>query len=220
MNCPYRSTQGEQTIDALLDFDTLGPRRAANEQASSRNCVPWIQNDKVVCTQAPFRLSRPDRWRYIREMALDETGIELHSIHAAITNGYTNETWREYRSNASSCARLRLPATSETAAALDIERKIETRFLVVYLATTTNQAPDRDNDQNAAMHNLEEQHNLTSAVLHDLAHKVIPNRLSTPGSPIDLLEPDSNFTGIGICFDFGHACLVGYLFNEIEITPR
>ena len=112
------------------------------------------------------------------------------------------------------------PAISETAAALNIARKTETRFLIVHLGMAINQAPDHDNGPKAAMHSLKKLHNLKSTVGLDLALTIILNRRSSPASLIRFFEQDSNLTGIRLCFDRWHACLIGDLIDEIEIASE
>ena len=107
-------------------------------------------------------------------------------------------------------------AISDAASALDIAQQIDTRFLVVHLGTPTTQATNRNNDPQAATRSLHERHNLTKPVGIKLTLEVIPNKFSTLTNLIRGLEKDSDLTGIGVCLDFGHACLVGNLIDEIE----
>ena len=112
------------------------------------------------------------------------------------------------------------PAISETAAALNIAEKTETRFLIVHLAMAINQAPYHDNGPKTAMYSLKQLHNQKSAVWLHLALTIILNRRSSPASLIRLFEQDSNLTGIRLCFDRGRACLIGDLIDKIEIASE
>lgn len=107
-------------------------------------------------------------------------------------------------------------AIEETHAALNVARKIETTFLVAHLGTPTSYAPDHDNDPRAAAQSVAELHDLTSPLGVQLALEVIPNRLSTATALVDLLENEADRTGLGVCFDFGHAFLGSDVIDEIE----
>ena len=147
---------------------------------------------------------------------LDDTRLRLHAIHAPITESYVGGTWGPVFSTAWSLAEERARAIEETHAALNIARRIETGFLVVHQGTPTSYAPDRDNDPRAAARSVTELHALTHPLGLQLALEVIPNTLSTALALVDLLENEADRTGLGVCFDFGHAFLGGDVIAEIE----
>ena len=147
---------------------------------------------------------------------LDDTRLQLHAVHAPITESYLHGTWGPVFSTARSLAAERSRAVEETHAALNVARQIETGFLVVHLGTPTSYAPDRDNDPRAAARSVTELHALTHPLGLQLALEVIPNRLSTATALVDLLEDEADRTGLGVCLDFGHAFLGGNVIDEIE----
>ena len=147
---------------------------------------------------------------------LDDTRLQLHAIHAPITDSHVDGTWGRVFSTAWSVDQERARAIEETHAALNVARRIETGFLVVHLGTPNSYAPDHDNDPRAAARSVTELHALTHPLGLQLALEVIPNTLSTATALVDLLEAEGDRTGLGVCLDFGHAFLGGDVIDEIE----
>ena len=151
---------------------------------------------------------------------LDDTRLQLHAIHAPITESYIDGTWGPLFSTAWSLREERARAIEEIQAALNVARRIETGFLVVHLGTPTGYASDRDNHPTAAARSVTELHDLTSPLGLQLALEVIPNTLSTATALVDLLENESDRPGLGVCLDFGHAFLGGDVIDEIETASE
>ena len=147
---------------------------------------------------------------------LDDSRLQLHAIHAPITESDIDGTWGPVLSTARNLSEARSRAIEETHAALNVARRIETGFLVAHLGTPTSYAPDRDNDPRAAARSVTELHALTQPLGLQLALEVIPNTLSTSAALVDLLEDETDRKGLGVCLDFGHAFLGGDVNDEIE----
>ena len=154
------------------------------------------------------------------EAWLEDTGLQLHAIHAPITESYIAGTWGPLFSTAWSLNEERIRAIEETHAALNVARRIETGFLVVHLGTPANYAPDRNNDPKAAARSVTELHDLTSPLGLQLAFEMIPNTLSTATALVDLLEDEADRPGLGVCLDFGHGFLCGDVIDEIEAASE
>jgi len=76
--------------------------------------------------------------------------------------------------------------------------------------------PANDNQPDAARRSVEEIVALAAAVNVRVALEVMPNRLSSAGSICHLIEEQLEGIDVGICFDYGHANLMGDLGDAIE----
>ena len=111
----------------------------------------------------------------------------------------------------------RAHAVAETAAALEIARRIPTGFLVVHLGLTEGAGrPPAENSLSAAVRSLGEVAALAAPLGVRVAVEVIPNRLSSAEALTRLLEDELDLPGLGICLDFGHAAIMGDLIDAIE----
>lgn len=146
---------------------------------------------------------------------LRDTGVNVHSIHAPITNALKNGEWGEVWSNAAADSARRQLAVAESSRAMTFAAAIGARFVVTHLGVPDAMpAPGPDNDGGALSRSLAtlaaeaRAHGLT------LALEVIPNRLSTPDALVARLEAASDATdddelvGHGVCLDVGHAHLM------------
>ena len=149
---------------------------------------------------------------------LTDAGLVLHSIHAPIVDSLKHDRWGRGFSNARRDQDARAEAVRETAAALDIARRIPTGFLVVHLGTPLSQQPrPDDNDFGAAARSVEEIHRLARPLGVRVALEVIPNALSTAPALVKAIEEDElELPDVGICMDFGHGFLMGDLTDAVE----
>ena len=148
---------------------------------------------------------------------LSDTRLELHSLHAPIFEGIRNGQWVGSFSNASGDERRRGAAIAETRAALHVARRVPYRFLVVHLGMpSAEQLPPGDNRPDAARRSLEDIVVMAAAVGVRVAVEVIPNPLSGAAALVRLIEDQLEGVDVGICFDYGHAHLMGDLGEAIE----
>jgi sugar phosphate isomerase/epimerase len=148
---------------------------------------------------------------------LAETQLELHSVHAPIVEALRQGAWVGSFSNASADESRRKTAIAETAAALQIARRIPYRYLVLHLGMPVmEKTPPGDNQPAAARRSVEEIAAAAADVNVTVAIEVIPNPLSSPTSLVRLVEEDLDGLGLGICLDYGHARLMGDLADAIE----
>lgn len=146
------------------------------------------------------------------------SGLELHSIHAPIVKSLIDGQWGAPYSNAMADEAVRQLAVRETDAALNIARRIPTRFVVVHLGTPdAQQPPPDDNDAGAARRSFEEIQRLAAPLGVMTALEVIPNDISRASALVRLLEDDLDLPDTGICMDFGHAFLHGDVVDAIEV---
>jgi sugar phosphate isomerase/epimerase len=149
---------------------------------------------------------------------LSEAGVTLHSVHAPITNELRNGVWGEPFSIASSDGSRRATALEEAARALAIADEIPYGYLVVHVGVPDQYATPEDNRRDAVRRSLDELHALAAPRGVHLALEVIPNALSTPAALVRLIDDDLEISGAGLCFDFGHAFLMGDVVDGIEAS--
>src|SRR5215203_1284638 len=152
---------------------------------------------------------------------LSQTGLTLFSVHAPITDRFgAGDQWAPTYSNAVGDAVKRQAAVQETAAALDVARRIPFRTLVVHLGTPDSKNNPGDNNRGAATRSADDICRLAEPLGVRVAFEVIPNVLSTPASLAGLLEHDVDARAAGICFDFGHAFMGGEVPDAIETVAE
>ncbi len=146
-------------------------------------------------------------------------GQSLHSIHAPIIERHVDGQWIGPLSLAAADEAARSHAVRETAAALEVARRIPFRYLVVHLGPAdANAPPGAESSLRAATRSLEEVCALAGPLGVSVAVEVIPNRLSSAASLVTLIENDLDLPDAGICLDFGHASLMGDMVDAIEMV--
>ena len=151
------------------------------------------------------------------EQGLSDAGLRLHSIHAPIADAVANGRWTGAYSIASADEATRSRAVGEIETALAVARRIPTSYLVVHMGIPDSQEPgEGDNRGDAARRSIEALHAAAEPLGVRLALEVIPNRLSSPDRLVSFIEDDLDAGGIGICFDSGHAHLMGDIVDAVE----
>jgi sugar phosphate isomerase/epimerase len=150
--------------------------------------------------------------------ALEDAGLQLHSIHAPIAGALKAGRWTGAYSLASAHEAARAAAVVEAKKALELARLVPARYLVVHAGVPDGQAPSPDeNRRDAAQRSLEELHDAAEPLGVRLAVEVMPNSLSSAEGLAAWIEDELDLTtGIGICFDLGHAHLMGDVVDAIE----
>jgi sugar phosphate isomerase/epimerase len=147
---------------------------------------------------------------------LDETGLQLHGLHAPIADRYPTAGATTF-SIATGDANVRQAAVREAERALSVARTIPFDTLVVHLGTT---GKGNSNSRAAATRGLEEICRLAEPLGVRPAVEVIPNDLSSASALVTLLERDFEDANVGICLDFGHAHLMGDVADAIETAAE
>jgi sugar phosphate isomerase/epimerase len=146
---------------------------------------------------------------------LNETGLELTSVHAPIAEGLTRGVWRGAWSNAASDPAARAAAVREATAALDLARAIPYRTLVTHVGVPAAQASATDNQRDQAVRSLGALNEHAAGVGVALALEVMPNRLSSPDALRSTID-QSELEGASVCLDLGHAHLMGDVVDAVE----
>lgn len=147
---------------------------------------------------------------------LDDTRLQLHSLHAPIAAGYANGKWQDGFTIAAADEGRRKAAVQEFMAVLDVAAAVPYQALVVHCGTPAPYGTAADNHRGSLVKSLEELSPLAERHGVRLALEVIPNDLSTASALVDLIESDIEAAGLGICMDVGHARLMGDVVDAIE----
>ncbi len=149
---------------------------------------------------------------------LRSAGLRLHSIHAPTIQKYAGGKGIGMLSNATVDEPARRAAVHEAGLALEMAKATPVAFLVLHLGVPQAEAVGMGNSLEAARQSVEEIQDLAEPLGVRLALEIIPNSLSTPSTLVGLLENELDIADAGVCFDFGHAALMGDLIDAIEVS--
>ncbi len=174
---------------------------------------------ELFATRTHFDYHNPSAAADLQQW-IAEAGLELHSVHAPITEAYVGGRWGAAISVASADPEARAHAVAETERALHIARRIPLKVMIVHLGLPRNQsAAPGDNSRDAARRSIDELQRAAGPLGVQIAVEVIPNELSRAGSLVHFVEEDLD-TPAGICLDFGHAQMDGDVVETIETVSE
>jgi sugar phosphate isomerase/epimerase len=152
---------------------------------------------------------------------LKDANLELHSIHAPITDVFANGQMQRTFSIATRDAEARAAALHEMSAALHVARVIPFRYLVVHLGVPQSLHPgSEENNRDAAVRSVEDIITMAEPLGVTVALEVMGNALSTPAALVDIIERSFDGADVGICMDVGHAHMMGDTPEAIETTSE
>ena len=152
---------------------------------------------------------------------LTQANLDLHSVHAPITDVFVNGRGQRTYSTAIRDADARKTTLREMAAALNIARVIPFKYLVVHLGVPEAWNPGSDdNHREAAIRSVEEIQSMAETVGVKVALEVMGNTLSTAPDLIEIIERSFEGADLGICMDVGHAHMLGDTAEAIETTSE
>jgi sugar phosphate isomerase/epimerase len=151
--------------------------------------------------------------------ALEELGMHASSLHGPITESLSGGKWGPRYSLATTDRAARDRALRETEAALEAARKLGAGHLVLHLGVpdAAGQEPG-DNNREAALKSINHLAEVARPLGVRLALEVIPNRLSSAASLVQVIEEELELPDVGICLDSGHAFMTADLVEEIETS--
>jgi sugar phosphate isomerase/epimerase len=158
-----------------------------------------------------------NRKQHVREIAdwFKSSGIPLNSVHSPL---YADYEWGRAGAppiNIASTDRAnRIEAMDEIKRALEIAEQIPFRFLVQHIGVA-NEAFD-DHKFEAAMTSVEHLRAFAKPLGVRILVENIPNELSTPDRLVEFIRT-SHMEDVGVCFDVGHAHLMGGVVQDFEI---
>jgi sugar phosphate isomerase/epimerase len=152
---------------------------------------------------------------------LAEAGVELHSVHAPVGEGYSAGRWTSPLSLASADRDARARAVAETERAIQIARRIPFKVLVTHLGVPRwSPTAAADNSRDAARRSIEELSAVAEPLGVRIGLEVMPNELSRTGSLVHFVERVVDSPDVGICLDLGHAQLDGDVVEAIETVSE
>jgi len=150
-----------------------------------------------------------NRRSHVREIGdwFREKAIPLNSIHAPM---YSDYEWGRRGSPPVNIAaldkRTRIESMDEIKRAIEVAEQIPFRFLVQHLGTGGEDWDPKKAD--AAMTSIEHLKAFAKPLGVTVLLENIPNELSTPERLVEFIH-HAHFTDVGICFDVGHAHIMG-----------
>ena len=157
-----------------------------------------------------------NRKQHVREIAdwFRAGGVALSSVHSPL---YADYEWGRGGSppvNIAATDRAqRIEAMDEIKRALEIAEQVPFRFLIQHIGTPNESFSERKVE--AAMTSIEHLHAFAKPLGVRILLENIPNELSEPGKLVELIET-AHFTDVGVCFDVGHAHMMGKVPQAFE----
>jgi sugar phosphate isomerase/epimerase len=161
-----------------------------------------------------------NRKQHVREMAdwFRSTGIPLNSVHAPL---YADYEWGRAGGppvNVASTDRgQRIEAMDEIKRAIEIAEQIPFRFLIQHIGVANESFDERKLE--AAMTSIEHLRAFAKPLGVRILVENIPNELSTPEKLVDFIQ-GAHFEDVGVCFDVGHANMMGDVAQAFEILKQ
>jgi sugar phosphate isomerase/epimerase len=161
-----------------------------------------------------------NRKQHVREIAdwFKGSGIPLNSVHSPL---YADYEWGRAGAppmNIASTDRAgRVEAMDEIKRALEIAEQIPFRFLIQHLGTSNESFDERKVE--AAMTSVEHLRAFAKPLGVRILLENTPNELATPDRLVEFIRT-SHMDDVGVCFDFGHAHLMGGVAQDFEILKN
>jgi sugar phosphate isomerase/epimerase len=161
-------------------------------------------------------LDYANRKQHVREIAdwFRSTGIPLNSVHAPL---YADYEWGRSGAapvNVASTDRAgRIEAMDEIKRAIELAEQIPFRFLVQHMGVSGESFDDRKFE--AAMTSIEHLRAFAKPLGVRILLENIPNEISTPERLVEFIHT-THFDDVGVCFDVGHAHLMGEVSQAFE----
>ncbi len=165
-------------------------------------------------------LDYANRKAHLKEIAewFRGSGVPLHSVHSPL---YADYEWGRAGAppvNLASIDRAALvESMDEVKRALEIAEQIPFRFLIQHLGLPNESFSEKKME--AAMTSIEHLRAFAKPLGVRLLVENIPNELSTPERLLEIIHT-AHFDDVGICFDFGHANMMGKVREAFEIVKK
>src|ERR1700684_1009648 len=161
-----------------------------------------------------------NRKAHVKEIAewFKGSGIPLNSVHSPL---YSDYEWGRAGAppvNVASIDRAaRIEAMDEIKRALEIAEQIPFRFLVQHLGTPNESFSEKKFE--AAMTSIEHLRAFAKPLGVRILLENIPNDLCTPEKLVEFIHT-MHFDDVGVCFDVGHAHIMGEVSQAFEILKQ
>lgn len=159
-----------------------------------------------------------NRRAHVKELAewFRGSGIPLFSLHSPL---YADYEWGRAGAppvNLASIDRAGLvEAMDEVKRAIEVAEQIPFRFLVQHLGVANETFSEKKFE--AAMTSIEHLRAFAKPLGVRILLENIPNELSTPEKLVEMIQT-AHFDDVGICFDFGHAHIMGSVQQAFEVV--
>src|ERR1700691_3672435 len=161
-----------------------------------------------------------NRKQHVKEIAewFRASGIPLNSVHSPL---YADYEWGRAGAPPMDLASIDraglVDAMDEVKRALEIAEQIPFRFLVQHLGLPNESFSEKKFE--SAMTSIEHLRAFAKPLGVRILLENIPNELSTPDRLLEMIRA-AHFDDVGICFDFGHAHMMGSVREAFEILKR
>jgi sugar phosphate isomerase/epimerase len=165
-------------------------------------------------------LDYANRKQHVKEIAewFRSSGIPLNSVHSPMFSDYEWGRTGAPPINVTSTDRAaRIEAMDEIKRALEIAEQIPFRFLVQHLGVGNETFTDQKFE--AAMTSIEHLRAFARPLGVRILLENIPNELATPDKLVEFIQT-THFDDVGICFDIGHAHIMGSVPDAFEIMKN
>jgi sugar phosphate isomerase/epimerase len=165
-------------------------------------------------------LDYANRKAHVKEIAewFRGSGVPLHSVHSPL---YADYEWGRAGApplNIASVDRGGLvQAMDEVKRALEIAEQIPFRFLIQHIGVPNEEFSEKKFE--SAMTSIEHLRAFAKPLGVRILLENIPNELSTPDRLVEMIRA-AHFDVVGICFDFGHAHIMGSVSEAFEILRK
>src|SRR6202142_3719907 len=165
-------------------------------------------------------LDYANRKQHVREIAdwFRTSGVPLPSVHSPMFADYESGRSGSQPVNVAATDRAqRIEAMDEIKRAIEVAEQIPFRFLVQHLGTSGESFDDRKFE--AAMTSIEHLRAFAKPLGVRILLENIPNELCTPEKLGEFIQ-GTHFDVGGVCFDFGHAHIMGSVSEAFEIVRK
>ncbi len=170
---------------------------------------------EIFGTRGHFDYTNP---QHVREIAswFQSNTVEFHSMHSPMIAEYdwSRRSGYEHLNIASKDRKTRINAMDEIKRAIEVAEKLPFRFLVQHVGNTGEEFDMNKFD--AAMTSVEHLRAFAKPLGVRLLLENTPNELATPEKLKELLRI-GHFGDVGICFDTGHAHIMGGVAPALEL---
>ena len=163
-------------------------------------------------------LDYANRRQHVVEIAawFKSTGVPLNSIHAPMYSDYEwGRTGSPPISIAETDKKRRIDAMDEIKRAIEVAEHVPFRFLIQHVGLGGEEFSEQKFE--SAMTSIEHLRAFAKPLGVTLLVENIPNELSTPDRLVELLRT-AHFDDVGVCFDIGHAHIMGSIAEAWAIV--
>jgi sugar phosphate isomerase/epimerase len=160
------------------------------------------------------------RRQHVLEIAgwFRDSGTQLNSVHSPFYNSYDWGRRDVAPLNIAEKDRKgRIEAMDEIKRAIEVAEHVPYRYLVQHVGISNEEFDERKFE--AAMTSIEHLRAFAKPLGVKVLLENIPNELSTPERLVELLQT-SHFDDVGVCFDVGHAHIMGDVESAFTILKH